>query len=248
MPDLAAFQLAFATAMGRNGRRGSLERQPGFAVYRNTAPSALIEALRGNYPVVAQILGDAFESLAFAFARTHPPADPALIDYGAGFGDFLGEQPGLADLPYLPGIAAIERMRGEAQNAVDAEPLVWTDLTGLDEKAWTSLRLPPHPATRLAWLTTPAVTIWQAHRDGFDRLAPQWRAEGALITRPLAKVMLRPIDAATHRLLFGLMLRQSIGQAAATTAAIHPDCDLAEIFATLVNSGALAKPHSAERN
>ncbi len=247
MLDLATFQLAFAAAMARTGCHGSLERQPGFSVYRNTAPNALIEVLRGSYPVVAEILGDAFTGVALAFVRAHPPVDPVLIRYGAGFGDFLAQQPELADLPYLPGVAAIERAQGEAQDAADAEPLAWSDLDGIGEAAWGILRLPLHPATRFAWLTTPAVTIWQAHRDGFQTLAPEWRPEGALIVRPYAEVALLPIDAALHRLLFGLMLRESVGQAAAATATIYPDCDLAGMLATLVNSGALAKPQHLER-
>jgi hypothetical protein len=90
VPDLATFQLAFATAMSRSARRGALERQPGFAVYRNTSPSALVGVLAAAYPVTAEILGDAlFERAALGFILHHPPKDPVLVDYGAGFPDYL---------------------------------------------------------------------------------------------------------------------------------------------------------------
>lgn len=248
MPDLATFQLAFATAMGRTGRRGALEKQPGFAVYRNTSHDALNGALRGHYPVVAEILGEeGFSQLAHAFARLHPPADPVLIGYGAGFADFLAGQIELADLPYLAGVAALERLRTEAHIAADAPVLGWDDLSGLEPEALAALRLPLHPACGIAWLTTPAVTIWQAHRDGFETLEPEWRSEGALVTRPAGEVALLPIDAPEHRMLFGLRLRESAGEAAAATAATYPRADIAQIFAKLVNAGAFARPPSLER-
>jgi Putative DNA-binding domain len=248
VPDLATFQRAFAGAIGASGRRGRLERQPGFAVYRNTAPNALIGALAGNFPVTAQILGGAlFDQAALAFIRAHPPKDAVLIDYGAGFADHLEAQDWLADLPYLPGVAAIERLCLEAQNAADAPLLGWAELEGIAPADWESLRLPLHPACRFVWLSVPALTIWQAHRDGFETLEPEWRAEGALITRLEDNLLVQPIDAPTHRMLFGLLLRESAGQAAAATAATYPEADIASIFATLVNSGALAVPPSLER-
>src|SRR5689334_5393731 len=204
MPDLATFQLAFAAAIGRGGRRGALERQPGFAVYRNTGPSALIEMLRGAYPVVAEILGaEGFGQVAFAFARRHPPRDAILIGYGAGFPAFLAEQDFASEIPYLADVACLERLRTEAHMAADAPALDFRDLAGIGGESWASLRLPLHPAARFDWLSTPALTIWQAHRDGFDRLAPDWRAEGVLVTRPADAIEVRALIAPEHRLLFG---------------------------------------------
>ena len=248
MPDLATFPLAFASAIDRTGRRSSLERQPGFAVYRNTAPSALLGTLAGSYPVTAEILGAAlFEDAAIAFIRRHPPKDAVLVGYGAGFAEFLEEQDWAADLPYLPGVASIERLCAEAQDAADAPALGWTELQGIAPADWESLRLPLHPACRFAWLSAPALTIWQAHRDGFETLEPEWRAEGVLITRPDADVLVEAIDAPAHRMLFGLLLRESAGQAAAATATTYPEADIASVFATLVNSGAFGVPPSLER-
>lgn len=248
MADLAAFQRAFATAIGREGRRHAFARQPGFAVYRNTTPAALVDMLAGHYPVTAAILGEElFAAAAFDFARTHPPADPVLIAWGGGFDVWLQDQSWITDLAYLPAIAAIERMRGEALDAADAPALGWDHLAGLDAEAWAEQRLPLHPACRFNWFTAPAVTIWRAHDEGFETLAPEWRAEGVLVTRPDAIVQLAPLDAAGHRLLFGLMLRESAGEAAAATRKLYPAADLAATFATLVNAGALAVPPSLER-
>ena len=190
MPELADFQLAFSAAMGRSGG-GALERQPGFAVYRNTTPNALIETLRAGYPVTAQLVGDeAFAILATDFARRRPPAHPVLLDYGSGFPHFLSAQPWIAEeLPYLPDVSEIERLRAEAHVAADGAVLTLTDLARLGTEIWPSLRLPLHPAARFAWLRTPARSIWEAHQyDDQGEIAPEWRAEGALIARPLDAV------------------------------------------------------------
>lgn len=250
MPDLATFQLAFAGALSRRSRRGALERQPGLAVYRNTVAVGLIDALRGAYPVTAEIVGEeAFDALADDFARAHPPAGPVLLDYGAGFAAFLAAQPWTSELPYLAGVAELERLATEAHVAADAPPLGFADLAELGAEGWMALRLPLHPAARFAWLRTPAMTIWLAHRDpaGFDSLAPEWRAEGALFTRPADAVEAVPIDAATHRLLSGLRLGESVGQAARAVADIYPESDFPELFAFLVNCGAFARPRHLER-
>jgi len=245
--DLATFQLAFAAAVERGGTHGSLEAQPGFAVYRNTSPNALIEALRGHYPVTAEILGEeGFDALAFDFSRRSPPADPILLDYGEGFADYLASHEVAGELPYLADVARIERLLGEAHVAADAPMLTVADLGELGVEGWMAMQLPLHPATHFAWLRTPAVTIWQAHQADarFERLEPQWRAEGALLTRPAGAVELLPISAAEHRLLAGLRIGERVAEAAAALADIYPEADFPLLFLCLVNRGAFAKPPS----
>jgi len=250
VPDLATFQLAFASAIPRRTRRGAFERQPGFAVYRNTAATALIDSLRGAYPVTAEIIGDdGFDALALVFARVHPPASPVLLDYGAGFASFLAAQPWTSELPYLAGVAELERLATEAHLAADAPALAIGDFAGLGMNGLMALRLPLHPAARFTWLRNPAMTIWLAHRapGGFEELAPDWRAEGGLITRPVDAVAACLIAAPAHRLLSGLRLGESVGQAARAVADIYPETDFPDLFAFLVNRGAFAKPPSLER-
>jgi hypothetical protein len=250
VPDLATFQLAFAHALVRGGR-SALEGQPGFAVYRNTSVNALIDVLRGNYPVTAAIVGsEAFDELAFDYARRQPPADPVLLGYGDGFAEHLESQIWIGELPYLGGVARLDRLHLEAQLAGDAPVLALADLAAIGADGWMKLRLPLHPAARFVWLRSPAMTIWIAHRaeDGFDRLAPEWRAEGTLFTRPGGAVEAAAIGAPEHRLLSGLRLGESVAEAAAATADLYPEADFASLFALLVNRGAFARPPQLERN
>ena len=118
-PDLASFQRRFVRAID-SPATGAL------AVYRNTVIHGAVEALRSNYPVVAQIVGDEMlEGIAVEYASANPPRSPVLALYGEAFPDWLKQQVWVADLPYLPDVAAVERLHVEclmATEAFDAQP------------------------------------------------------------------------------------------------------------------------------
>src|SRR6476646_9414829 len=110
MPDLAAFQSAFAEKLSRPS-----PVRDGIAVYRNNWLRATTDALADLYPTVCRLIGDeAFEAVAQDYARCDPPASPILSRYGAAFPEFLCDQEWVAELPYLPDVAAIDRMYLEA--------------------------------------------------------------------------------------------------------------------------------------
>ena len=241
MLDLATFQRRFAAALVDPAAPHPLASQPGFAVYRNNSAKAVIDALRAAYPTAAMLLGDArFERVALGFFRHRPPASPVLADYGEDFADHLEDQLRLHELPYLPDVARIDRLRLEAHLASDGAVLHAASLAGIDGTGWMKLRLKLHPASRFAWLSTPSMTIWVAHQQGepTQALEPVWRAEGVLFTRPDGAVTPTPIGRAEHRLLFGLRLGETIGDAAAAVARAYPETDLSRLFAKLIATGA----------
>jgi hypothetical protein len=209
-------------------------------VYRNTVLSGCVDALRANYPVVASLLGEEmFEAVAADYGSHCPPRRPVLALYGAHFPDWLEGQGWVEDLPYLPDVARIERLHIEALFASDVEPLEMAALAGRDE--WQALQLALHPATRFDWLTSPAMSIWLAHRDGLEgELEFAWHAEGVLFTRPGLKVQPIRLDRAGHRFLFGIRLGESIGAAAIAAAHLYPESDIGSLFTSLVNCGAFA--------
>ena len=230
---LLEFQRDFAAAI-------SAPVQGPMRVYRNTVLGACVDALRANYPAVARLLGEQmFDAIGAEFAAACPPRQPVLALYGARFCDWLEEQPWVADLPYVPDVARIERLSIEALFAADQEPLQLSALTDRDD--WQQLHLPLHPATRFDWVTTPAMSIWLAQgEDG--GMAPDfdWKAEGVLITRPALEVRHARLDRAGHRFLFGVRLGESVGAAAIATASLYPNTDIASLFAFIVNAGAFA--------
>ena len=81
-----------------------------FAVYRNNVVVGLTETLKDAFPAVHRIVGaDFFRAMARAYVMVEPPRSPILLDYGAGFPDFIRQFEPAAVLPYLADVARIER-------------------------------------------------------------------------------------------------------------------------------------------
>lgn len=237
MPELAAFQRNFAAEIDEPIPAPSPMR-----VYRNTVLLGALDALMASYPVTRMIVGDvAFESLALAFARRHPPEAPILALYGSGFPEWLSNQAAARALEYLADVARCEELRNAAMNAADAPALTCEALTEVDPEKLLTLKLRAHPAARFAWFQTPAMAIWLAHQGEIaGEIAPEWRSGGAIFTRPGTAVAGFELDSASHRLLVGMRLGETLGAASKAVSQLYPEVALGECFGLLVNRGAFA--------
>jgi hypothetical protein len=233
--DLIAFQQQFVA---------SIDKPVGgpLAVYRNTVINAAAEALRANFPIVEQIIGeDMFEAVAADHAMAFPPRSPILVLYGGDFPDWVGQQPWAADIPYLADVARVERLHVESLMAADAEPL----LPGaFPDHQVPDLSLRLHPATRFSWLKTPAMSIWLAHQRTIrSAIEPEWKPEGALFARPGPFEMHTPrLGRAAHRILYGIRIGERVAECLERTARLYPDENPEALFQSLVNLGAFAVP------
>jgi hypothetical protein len=244
MFDLATFQHDFAGAMARRSAK------PGpLSVYRNTSLSGLVEALGDNYPVVRALIGEAmFENVAVDYATAQPPTSPIMALYGRRFADWIEAKGWSGQTPYLADVARIERLHLESLFARDAAPLQPDALAEIGPDAWNLTRLHLHPATRFHWSPMPAMSIWIAHQQTtLGMIQPEWRAEGALFTRPQSTVEARVLDAPAHRFLCAIRRGETIGVAALLTAELHPQADLGGLFRTFIETGVFAAHTSPER-
>lgn len=245
---LATFQDAFARALlavdpaaGGDEAIRRLAAQPGFAVYRNTVQKGCIDALQANYPAVTRLVGEQwFRAAAAVFARGALPAHPALLDYGAGFAEFLESFAPAAELPYLADVARLERLWGEAHVAADAPLLDPAVLARLGPRQMTQARLVPHPAARWRWFgQAPIHTIWSRNRacDGacgeFD-----WRGEGVLLSRPSGEVLQRPLEQAGTAFLDACAGGQSVHDAVIAALDVDGSADFSALVTTLLAAGA----------
>jgi hypothetical protein len=218
----------------------ALVNQPGFSVYRNTVMKGCVDALQANYPAVLRLVGeDWFRAVAARHVRDWPPRDARLLLYGADFPAFL-RQFGLAtELPYLAGVARLDRFWTEAHAAADAPVLAPTTIASLAPEQLATLILAPHPAARWDWFADePVFTIWRRSREGVNADAPlPWVGEGALLTRPDGNVQWTALDAAGCAFLDACAAGQSLALAAEQAMAREPGVDLAQLMATLLNAG-----------
>jgi hypothetical protein len=234
MSDLAAFQRNFAKAVLADQPLDRVSRQSGFAVYRNTSARGAVEALRAAYPTVDMLVGEEmFTQVALDYRTETPPAGPVLSDYGAAFPDFLSRQPWTCELPYLADVARLDWLWLSAFLAPGLEPLagLTSDHRGIGL----------HPATRFAWLATPAMTIWRAHRDPWEStvLEPEWREEGALFTRRGQVVHAQHIEPEMHRLLLACAPITNVDECVATVRKAYPEADPIDLLDRCFMSGAL---------
>lgn len=247
----AEFQSAFARALfARPGGGGPLERptaQPGFAVYRNTVMKGCVDALEANFPTVARLVGrEWFRAAAAIHAAAEPPRDPRLLFYGEAFAAFLEGFEPARELPYLPGVARLDRCWIEAHAAAGAgADLAW--LARLPPEALGAVRVAPHPAARWHWCPDqPVFTIWRRNRAGADEGGEiAWHGEGALLTRPAGSVAWREAGAADCAFLDACVGGSPLAQAAAAALQVQAETDLAQLLAGLLRAGALVASQPA---
>lgn len=250
MPQLAERQQEFAAALldaalpvpfGLVGPDGEASPKR-FAVYRNNVMAGLTEALKDAFPAVHRIVGaEFFQAMARAYVGVEPPRSPILLDYGAGFPDFIREFEPAAVLPYLTDVARIERAWTEAYHSLEASPIDPTALAALAPEGFSAVRFQLHPSTRLVRSQFPALTIWQMNvGDGVP--APVDLAAGGedmLVVRPLADVEARLISGGSFE--FVQALADGACVLAALKAALTADhrFDLSANLAGLMQAGAL---------
>jgi Putative DNA-binding domain len=235
------------------GAPDPLTTQAAFAVYRNTVMAGCIDALQANFPTVVRLVGGAwFRAAAARYVRLQPPRDGRLLAYGATFADFLVAFEPARDLPYLPGVARLDRAWIDVHCAADApvvDPVWLTSFTPADLGA---LRLSPHPAAH--WLLLDAATvypIWSRNRIDNDNdndtttetsAAVDCPPEGALLTRPADAVIWQPFDAAGGAFLDACASGAPLGEAAGAALERDASADIAGLLARLIAAGALTAP------
>jgi hypothetical protein len=256
VPSLAERQAAFAAALldparpappGLIGPDGE-DSARRFAVYRNNVSVALIDALRANFPATNRIVGaDFFTAMARAYSVSEPPASPVLLDYGAGFPDFIGRFEPAASLPYLADVARIERAWTEAYHAPEASSLDPVLLSRIPSDQAAHLRFSIHPSVRIVRSRFPALTIWRMNIDDGEP-APvdlDRGGEETLVARPEADVEVRSIPPGGAEFIAALAEGHALVEAAEV--ALHAaNCfDLAANLTAIFGAGVLAACHAA---
>jgi len=252
-PGLETFQSAFAHALLNPGAAPhtpvrELVSQPAFAVYRNTVMKGCVDALEANFPAVTRLVGAQwFRAVALDYAIWQPPDDARLLSYGRGFPDFLELCEAARELPYLAGVARLDRCWIEAHIAADADAEA-AFLATLSPEQLGATPVAPHPAARWRWFANqPIFALWSRNRTecadgGVGEIT--WQGEGALLTRPDGAVVWRAASRTECVFLDACAAPRGacLADAAAAAIGLQPDADLAMLLAGLLRAGALIFP------
>ena len=204
-------------------------------VYRNNFRITLTESLQSVYPVVEQLVGDAFFVQTVAqYIENHLPQTGDLREYGSDFPDFLENLESLGSLKYIPDIARIEWLCHLSWFAKDAETLSIQELSEIPEEEYPNLKLGFHPSVHTLESEHPVFDIWEycmqdeANRSG-SSLEIGSQGQCVLIRRDNYEVTVNRIDHTLFKFL--KMMAENCSLVDAISAILHeyPDADPAKI-------------------
>jgi len=207
-------------------------------IHRNNTMLGLVDPLAATFPVVAQLVGEAFfRRMAGDFVRAHPPRRPELLAYGQEFPGFAGEYRAADSVPYLADVARLELAWNFAYNAPDQVPLAPQALTAFALDELETLRLVPHPSLRFVASNWPVMAIWQAHQSEGGPDAPIDLDAGGdmlLVYRPREDTLIRKVGPGAFAFVMALAARQTLEAAFTSALAGDPDFDVSGEFSALL--------------
>jgi hypothetical protein len=173
-------------------------------IYSQAYTARLAGALRDNFGVLPQVLGDdAFDALALAYIEAHPSARPSVRWFGDRLAEFMATRDDLVPHPALIDLARMEWALRTAFDAADAEPLAVDDLARVPADEWPALVFAPLPSVQLLAMRWNVGPVWRALQgaDAPDLPEPQALEHDLLIWRQGLETRWRALDDSAARLL-----------------------------------------------
>lgn len=131
------------------------------AIYADMYLARLTECLRGDFPRVAELLGDeAWNAVTREFFAVHPSKHPSVRHLGGAFPGFLADHPPANSGAALAELARFEWVRRDVFDAPDAHPLTRADLMSVVPERWGALRFQTVPACALFDSPWPIHRLW----------------------------------------------------------------------------------------
>jgi hypothetical protein len=210
-------------------------------IYANHFRVTLIDALAATFPVVRQLVGEAFfQAVARRHVREEPPAHPCLFAYGGGYPAFLARLPQARSLAYLADVARLEWAINAAWHAPDAPPVDAEAAAGLIAMGFSDLGLRLHPSCRLVASPFPVDRIWQVHQKTCSAREPVDLGAGGvrlLVHRRNDEVGWIKLPPADFAFLGSLIIDGTLRKAHACARAVEHGFDPTPLLAALIEDG-----------
>lgn len=213
-----------------------------FNVYRNSVYAGLVGVLEARYPAVQRLVGDEFfRAMARIFVDAMPPTSPVLLEYGAGFPQFLADFDAVADEPYLPDVARLEWTTHRARHAADAAPLGASAIAAAAQGDASALKLRFAPSVTVLTSAYPVFSLWRANVAPPAEPGPAEfsGAECVLVTRPSLAAEAVRIPRGVAVLVMALLDGETLGAAAAQALMVDANVALDRALALLVAQRAI---------
>jgi hypothetical protein len=195
-----------------------LRRAPLLRIYQHAYRARLTAALRDNFGVLPQAMGDvAFDALAHAYIAAHPSQHPSIRWFGHRLAEFMEQHSEWVAHPAFTDLARMEWALRNAFDAADAVPLSAASLAGVPPAQWPSLTFTPHPSVQLLALQWAIEPVWRALKalDGDDEPElpePAAHAHVLLVWRAGLETRWRSLDDRAAQLLRAALAGQTFAE------------------------------------
>ncbi|MFZ6817234.1 putative DNA-binding domain-containing protein [Undibacterium sp. Ji22W] len=199
-------------------------------IYRGNLHAVWTNALKNAYPVIYQLVGDAFfEQLSILYGFQSPSRSGDLNIFGQDFADFLRDEVSVIEFPYFTAVAVLEWQQHLAYYAADVVALDLTNFLSIAGDKAAQYRFDFHPGVALVQSNFPSVQICLAHQAGltqeFD--LPLNTPSYALVSRKDWRVDLTQLSQAEYVALLALRASDSLGAALEKALELDPEFDIA---------------------
>lgn len=251
MPELLDIQRDLASSLHDVGAASRAEHwlmgdavliEQRLAIYRASVAAATTKALGAAYPVVRQVVGEAFfDGLARAYQRLVPSTSGDLFDYGAAFAGFVTEFPHTQSLPYLADLAWLEWHVHRAYGAEDAQPWDQQRLALVAPGQQSAIHFDWAAGTAIVDSHFPVTRIWLIHQADFDgEFSVDWSVrECALVAREAFRVVVSALDAGDAAFIASSLGGAALGASAEMALAADPGFDLGHLLGRLMPSNVI---------
>lgn len=192
------------------------EAQLRLDIYRNNVVHSLKSAMGDLYPIVKKLIGDdCFDGAAIEFVRQHPPQQPALLNYGHEFCQFVASFEPCRHLHFLHDVAQLEFNYNQAYHSADGDEFDPQELSNVPPEKLGDLSFICHPSLRFLMSPWPVDDIWHENQQASPATINLDASEGVnlLIYRPELTVQIVDLDANCYVFLYqlahGLTINQS---------------------------------------
>lgn len=216
-----------------------------FAVHRNNIVCSLVDAVGEVFPVIRQLVGDAFfRAMAAEFVRLHPPRSRILAHYGGDFADFLRGFEPVATLPYLTDMARLEHARVLAYHCHDV-PVATAEQARLAStlgERIAEIRFEWHPSLAVIESDFAIVSLFAAHQGIVDigSVDPR-QPETAVVVRDGFDVVVLSAPPGTAAFVAASRRGDVLAEAATEAARSAPGFDLSISLGILNRHGAIRR-------
>lgn len=158
-------------------------------IYARMYRGRMVDALREDFPKIAEILGDeSFGTAVANYLREHPSEHPDLGRIGRRFEDYLRSAPPAGAPVDLADLAALEWARAEVFLEADGAPATRAALKQIELAAFAGTRLRFVSAFRLLSLEHDPLPAWRALEAGAPVPDPTRRPTRIAVWRPAFEV------------------------------------------------------------